>query len=417
MNRTKEIKRKKLYASKDINQFMADYYYELDHAAKTGDKKIAWCTSMGPAELLRAMGFLVYFPETHSAMIGTSRMATELIPDANAIGYSPGICSYLTADIGAFLNHITPLQKTFKGINNIPTPDVLVFNTNQCRDVQDWFEWYGNHFNAPVIGINTHRGIKNILDNQIDSVASQIEQLIPVLEETSGTRFDLDYFKHTIALSKECSRLWKIVLDFASANPSPLTFFDGTTLMGPAVVGRGTQKAIDVYQDKLIPELKERVHNGIGAVDNERHRIFWDGMPVWGRLRAHSELFAGLNASVLASTYCNSWIFTAFGFEDPFRSTAQAYTELFSVRSDGPKENQIKEWIDFFKIDGLVFHDSRTCPTNSNSRYGMPQRLEKETGIPCLTIDGDLNDLRCISDEQTKTNIEAFIEQLEENHL
>jgi len=47
----------------------------------------------------------------------------------------------------------------------------------------------------------------------------------------------------------------------------------------------------------------------------------------------------------------------------------------------------------------------------------MPQRLEKETGIPCLTIDGDLNDLRCISDEQTKTNIEAFIEQLEENHL
>jgi len=121
---------------------------------------------------------------------------------------------------------------------------------------------------------------------------------------------------------------------------------------------------IDVYQDKLIPELKERVQNGIGAVDNERHRIFWDGMPVWGRLRAHSKLFAGLNASVLASTYCNSWIFTAFDFEEPFRSTAQAYTELFSVRSDGPKENQIKEWINFFKIDGLVFHDSRTCPTN-----------------------------------------------------
>jgi hypothetical protein len=29
-------------------------------------------------------------------------------------------------------------------------------------------------------------------------------------------------------------------------------------------------------------------------------------------------------------------------------------------------------------------------------------------------ISGDLNDLRCVSDEQTKTNIEAFIEQLEE---
>ncbi len=44
----------------------------------------------------------------------------------------------------------------------------------------------------------------------------------------------------------------------------------------------------------------------------------------------------------------------------------------------------------------------------------MPERLAKETGIPSLTIDGDLNDLRCLSDEQTKTNVEAFIEQLEE---
>jgi benzoyl-CoA reductase/2-hydroxyglutaryl-CoA dehydratase subunit BcrC/BadD/HgdB len=44
----------------------------------------------------------------------------------------------------------------------------------------------------------------------------------------------------------------------------------------------------------------------------------------------------------------------------------------------------------------------------------MPQRLEKETGIPALVIDGDLNDLRCLSDEQTNTNVEAFIERLGE---
>jgi benzoyl-CoA reductase/2-hydroxyglutaryl-CoA dehydratase subunit BcrC/BadD/HgdB len=45
----------------------------------------------------------------------------------------------------------------------------------------------------------------------------------------------------------------------------------------------------------------------------------------------------------------------------------------------------------------------------------MPQRLEKQTGLPSLTINADLNDMRMISDEQTKTNVEAFIEQLEEN--
>jgi benzoyl-CoA reductase/2-hydroxyglutaryl-CoA dehydratase subunit BcrC/BadD/HgdB len=43
----------------------------------------------------------------------------------------------------------------------------------------------------------------------------------------------------------------------------------------------------------------------------------------------------------------------------------------------------------------------------------MPERLEKRLNIPTVTIDGDLNDLRCYSEEQAKTNIEAFVEQLE----
>ena len=55
----------------------------------------------------------------------------------------------------------------------------------------------------------------------------------------------------------------------------------------------------------------------VGAVDSEQHRIYWEGMPVWGRLRQHSELFAGLHASVMVSTYCSSWIFPDFDANDP----------------------------------------------------------------------------------------------------
>jgi benzoyl-CoA reductase/2-hydroxyglutaryl-CoA dehydratase subunit BcrC/BadD/HgdB len=84
------------------------------------------------------------------------------------------------------------------------------------------------------------------------------------------------------------------------------------------------------------------------------------------------------------------------------------------VRSDAAKEKYIRDMLDFFKIDGIIYHDAKTCPNNSNCRYGMPQRLEQITGVPSLTIQGDLNDLRLLSDEQTKTNVEAFIEQLEE---
>ena len=74
------FKVKPIKAAKTMAKIMADHFYELDHAATSGQKKVAWCTSVGPAELLRAMGFLVYFPENHGAMLGATRMATELIP-------------------------------------------------------------------------------------------------------------------------------------------------------------------------------------------------------------------------------------------------------------------------------------------------------------------------------------------------
>lgn len=406
-------KRKKIKATGEMQRLMSEYFYELNDAAKSGEKKIAWCTSVGPAEILRAMGFLVHFPENHGAMLGATRMSTDLIPHANALGYSPDICSYLTADIGAYVKGITPLSKAYEGIESVPRPDVLAYNTNQCKDVQDWFSWYQKEFNAPMVGINSYTGVGDVTDAHVYSIAKQMEALIEPLEKISGKKFDMDELKRVVALSRECSDLWKKVLDTASALPSPLTFFDGTIHMAPAVVLRGTQQAVDYYK-LLLAELEERIKNREGAVEDERFRIYWDGMPVWGRLSAHSQLFSGLKTNVLASTYCNSWIFSAFDAEDPFTSMARAYTELFIVRSDGAKEEYIKKMFDFFKVDGVIYHDAKTCPNNSNCRYGMPQRLEKETSIPSLIINGDLNDMRLVSDEQTKTNVEAFIEQLEE---
>ncbi|TKJ21628.1 MAG: 2-hydroxyglutaryl-CoA dehydratase [Promethearchaeota archaeon Loki_b32] len=406
--------RKKIEASKELNKLMSDYYHELDHASKVSDKKVAWCSSVGPAEILRSLDFEVYFPENHSAMLGSSRMATELIPYANAIGYSPEICSYLTADIGAYLKQVTPLSKAFTDITSVPKPDVLVFNTNQCREVQDWFDWYANEFKVPLMGISTPRTVSEVTNAHIIFIAQQMEELIEQLEQISITKFDLNKLKEIVSLSRECSELWKKVLETAATIPSPFTFFDGTIHMGPAVVMRGTQQAVDYYKI-LLAELQDRVKNHIGAVDSERFRLYWEGMPIWGRLRHYSELFASLKACVVASTYCNSWIFSAFDEKDPFRSMAKAYTELFIVRSDEYKEEYLKEMVDFFKIDGVIFHDAKTCPHNTNSRYGMPQRLEKEMKVPNLVINGDLNDLRCLSDDQSRTSIEAFIEQLEES--
>jgi benzoyl-CoA reductase/2-hydroxyglutaryl-CoA dehydratase subunit BcrC/BadD/HgdB len=400
-------------AAKQMKTLMKQHFMELDEASRTKSRKIAWCSSVGPAELAMSLGFLVYYPENHAAMLGSTRTAMDYIPVANANGYSPEICSYLTSDIGAYLRHETPLTKAY-GIKEVPKPDVLLYNTNQCRDVYDWARFYGKEFSVPVLGINTPRSQNESREHVVLSVNNQLRDLVAPLERVARRRFDIDEFREVLGRSRECSRLWEAVLETGINKPSPLTFFDECIHMGPAVVMRGRQEANDYYQ-VLLAEMQERVDKKVAAVEGEKLRFYWEGMPVWGKLRALSELFSKLKASVVVSTYCNSWIFNAFDPADPFESMAEAYCSIFIGQDEAWKEQYIIDKVKRFAIDGLLFHDARTCASNSNNRYGMSQRLSKRLGIPHLVINGDLNDLRCYSEEQTVTNVEAFVEQIEES--
>jgi len=128
-------------------------------------------------------------------------------------------------------------------------------------------------------------------------------------------------------------------------------------------------------------------------------------------------VFSKDNAAVVASTYCNSWIFDDFDENNPFTSSALAYTEIFINRSEKAKMEFFRKWISEYRIDGVIFHDAKTCFNNSNSRFGMPLRLKQSLGIPTLIVEGDLNDSRFFSEGQTVSKIEAFIEQLENQKI
>ncbi len=297
-------------------------------------------------------------------------------------------------------------------MSQAPRADLLLFNTNQCREVRDWFEFYGREWGVPVVGVTSFRELGAVEPHHVDAVVRQLEALVPTLEAVAGRRLDPARLEEAVALSRSCSDLWSDCLRTAAARPAALSFFDGTIHMGPAVVLRGTTEACDYYR-QLRGELSARVQARTGALPRERFRLYWDGMPIWGKLRELATLFAELETTVVASTYCNSWIFEALDPRDPLPSMARASLELFIARSEEPKQRYLERMIREFAVDGVVFHDSKTGPHNSNARFGMPQRLRRALRVPVLVVDGDLNDLRCYSDEQARTNIEGFVEQLE----
>jgi benzoyl-CoA reductase/2-hydroxyglutaryl-CoA dehydratase subunit BcrC/BadD/HgdB len=191
-----------------------------------------------------------------------------------------------------------------------------------------------------------------------------------------------------------------------------MSFLDATVHMGPAVLLRGDSRA-ETYYEQLLGELAARKAKGKGSVEPERFRLYWEGMPVWGRQHEISQILASHGASLVASTYCHSFVFEALSLPDPFEGMARAYAEVFIARAETFKEQYLRQMAGQYCIDAFVFHDSRTCPNNSNSRYGLPRRIREALGLPFVVIQGDLNDLRLFSLDQARTQLEALLEQIE----
>ncbi len=414
MNTTRvAVKRVEIKAQQRLALLMRAHFLDLDAAAHDPGRRVAWCTSVGPCEILAAMGFDVYFPENHGALLGARRISHELIPRAVGVGYSAESCSYMTSDIGSTLAGMSPLTEVF-GISGPPKPDLLVYSTNQCREVQDWWSFHARRYDAAIMGVCPPAHLGQVTPEHVAFVRGLLERLIEDIEGVFGMRLDRDRLKEVVALSSRASTLWENVLDTARAHPAAMTFFDGAIHMAPVILMRGSQKAIEYYEG-LLAELNQRVAEGVGAVPDERFRIYWEGMPIWPKLRELSEKFFDLKAVVAASTYCNSWAFEPFDGGDPLEWMARTSIEIFINRDEVFKQRFLTQMFERFDIDGAIFHNARTCPNNTNSRFGMAQRIREQENKPVLVIAGDLSDARFFSTAQTMTTIEAFLEQLEEH--
>jgi 2-dehydropantoate 2-reductase len=56
-----------------LKEIIHGHYADLAVAGQDPSRHVAWCSALGPVELVRAMGYTPYFPENHSALIGASR--------------------------------------------------------------------------------------------------------------------------------------------------------------------------------------------------------------------------------------------------------------------------------------------------------------------------------------------------------
>ena len=191
-----------------------------------------------------------------------------------------------------------------------------------------------------------------------------------------------------------------------------MTFFDTLVHMAPAITMRGTPEAVEYYE-LLKAEIEDRVAQRVAAGPGERFRFYWEGPPNWPALRPLSELFQGHRVAVVASTYCRLSALEGMDPRNPIASMARVYTGIFHNRSDAWKEDALVRDFEDYGVDGVVYHEGRTTPSESNVRYGLEVRLRRRTGLQALVIEGDTHDQRLFSLNQIMQKLRDFIEMQE----
>lgn len=386
-----------------MKQLLGSYYNDIQNCKKQG-RPMAYVTAGFPVEILYAMDVLPFYPENHAAMLGARRLVVELSQVAEARGYSQDICSYARADMGFNFSGESP-------VGPVPKPDFVLACNQQCDTVTKWYEVLSRYFDVPMFLIDAPnvQGTEP-LDTAIDYFKKQLKELVAFLEKNTNRKLTDDKLRETVTYSSEATRLWKEILWMGKNIPAPLTCFDAFINMGPIVTIRGLKECVDYYQ-KLKAEIQARVDKGIGAVPNEKFRLYWDNIAIWFRLKALSEKFYAAGAVPVVATYTNGWAYT-FDPTSPWDSMAHAYTKNFINCGLTWRLQNLMDLINEFTIDGLIMFSNRSCKPYSVGQYTMKNIVMEKLKLPSLLFEGDMTDPRLFSHEQAEENIDTFIENL-----
>ncbi|HDS30966.1 MAG TPA: hypothetical protein ENN67_07990, partial [Firmicutes bacterium] len=245
---------------------------------------------------------------------------------------------------------------------------------------------------------------------------AQIEELVPVCEELTGKKFDIDRLKEILNLSKEAIGLWNKLLSMGKKRPSPFDcYFDASHYMAPMTVFRGTRECVDFYS-QAVDEMEKRAEQRFSPAGRERFRLFFEGAPPWPNISEFREMFMEWGGVGVAATYPR--VVSAIKPEeldtdDPFELLTLLASSSYLNWNLSKRKRYIENTAKEYKVDGIVFHSVRSCRPFSIGQVDIRNYIAREVGIPTLFVDSDVADPRYFSSAQIKNRIETFLEVLD----
>lgn len=402
------------------------------------DKHVAWGMVGIPTELLLLFDVPVCWPENFGAVAAAHGAAVHFLEIAEADGYASELCSYLRVgagyckefmDGGGLIPALSP-----KG--GMPRPTMLLTNSYICDPRIKVFQAYASRFlhvpifiqDIPNPPYGTDLSDQRIKKYHVEHYLSELKRLVAFLEEVTGRKYDESRFREIMVVSQETERLLYEVVELRKIVPCPLPSEDCfTSLVLIWLYMMGEDQALE-FARQMYAEVKERANNKVGVIPVEQYRIATMGIPPWYCLGVFNYMESQGIVGVMDGNYYRGEPLE-MDLSEPLHALAEkiwlrcaeAYRHGDCANSPEPASSgpsgtvpagRYLEWIDSFKLDGVLIFYTRSCRAVSIGQTHARRRL-MEVGIPSLVLNVDMADPRQWSDLQIKEQINSFRDLME----
>ena len=411
-----EVKKrgKMLNATNKLKNEMGRHFLAIEQAYRDG-KPTAWATAATPVEFLYAMNVQPMLPENSATISAALKKSQEFIELAEEEGFSYDLCSYFKTNVGAVLSNAD------MSVGGTRKPTFMLSSDVICDTHVNWFQVQAERFNVPHFTIDVPHVVSNTNNRQREYfkkyIKEQLWELLDFITEVTGNKFNSERAKEVALNSYELGKVWQEVFELRKNIPCPVSTRDTFGGLFPLFTMTGLKSPIKLYK-RMYREAKERVDNGIGALEQEDYRLLFEGIPWWHNLRFFSKL-ERWNAIIVYEPYV--YAFTKYTnpnltkemvINNPVESMAELVLSFWYIYDLKTRFEKFKETIRDWKIDGVLLHNNMSCRPNACGMYDLKRKLMEEADIPTLVIDSDMNDPRKMNETQVLNQIESFIEIL-----
>lgn len=402
-------------------EMIGAHFDRLERAPETGEKVIYTFVPGNLTELIRSFDALPLLPEINALQSGMRQKSRGYIAEAEKLGHSEDVCTYVKCDIGmAKTGNIGPTG------TRLPKPDLLLLSYTGCYTFMKWFELLREEYDCPTVFLHVpYQGEGEITKEHRDYMIRQLrDTVIPAMEQVTGKKYDEDRFKEALTRSNRMEDDLVRVLQSARRRPSPIdAYFGGVYYIGPIFSSfRGTAEGEEYYK-ALREEVDERAARGwgpetpSGRLDKQKYRLVVEGPPNWTSFNDFWKMFSDEGACVVASSYTKVGGTYDLGFRhdpgDPLGTMADYCGGCYTNRNLPGRIDMLVDYVKEYAADGFLINSVKSCNSFSAGQLLILREVEKRTGIPGGFIESDLVDPRYFSAANIKNRLESYLQMID----